>query len=75
MDERLGNGDGQIDKFEYTMLWFLRCGLIGQIILNSAYKTLRTWMRTVMAFSARVKCKQAHSFNSLTLTKTETDNV
>ena len=25
---RLGDGDGQIDKFEYAMLWFLRLGLI-----------------------------------------------
>jgi Ca2+-binding EF-hand superfamily protein len=25
---RLGDGDGEIDKFEYAMLWFLRCGLI-----------------------------------------------
>jgi hypothetical protein len=25
---RLGDGDGEIDKFEYSMLWFLRCGLI-----------------------------------------------
>ena len=68
---RLGNGDGQIDKFEYTMLWFLRCGLIEPDHIEQCIQDFEDLDADGNGIFSKVKCKQAHSFNSLALTKME----